>query len=354
MKIVNITLLAALISTPLAAETLDETWQVGVFGDYIKSSTNKENKNSWQQIEAGKSVGVDLHKIINDYWNVRFELARSRYDIENGNDKTYGYRYGADAVYKLPESNLYLFSGIKRFNNTRSYNALNVGAGYGFQVNDRFSVYTEAAIYKDVNYGYVDQGFKLGLKYSFGAEQQRPVSNRADNSAKPAIQPVAVTEAAPVDSDSDGISDDKDRCAHTPATVKVDSTGCTLYAEHEVAITLKVAFANNSAKVKPALIDDIQRLADFMKEYSDTQVVIEGHSSATGAAPYNLVLSQKRAEAVKDILINKFNIKASRLSAKGYGQTQLLSSGTSAEDHSLNRRVVAKIATTAKKVVQKG
>ena len=68
MKTFNITLLAALISSPLAAENIDETWKVGVFGDYIKSSTSKENNIDWQQIEAGKGIGIDLQKIINDQW----------------------------------------------------------------------------------------------------------------------------------------------------------------------------------------------------------------------------------------------------------------------------------------------
>jgi hypothetical protein len=64
MKIFNMTLLAALISSPLAAETIDKTWELGVFGDYVKSSTSKENNIDWQQIEAGKGLGIDLQKII--------------------------------------------------------------------------------------------------------------------------------------------------------------------------------------------------------------------------------------------------------------------------------------------------
>ena len=138
MKAFKISLLAALISSPLAAENIDKTWEVGVFGDYIKSSTNKESNNEWDKIEAGKSIGIDLQKVINDYWNVRIELAKTRYDVQDGNDKDYGSRAGIDAIYKLEDSDLYLFTGVKRFNNVKSYNAVNIGAGYNFQVNDRF------------------------------------------------------------------------------------------------------------------------------------------------------------------------------------------------------------------------
>jgi OOP family OmpA-OmpF porin len=344
MKAFKISLLAALISSPLAAETIDKTWELGVFGDYIKSSTNKEARIDWDQIEAGKSIGIDLQKIINDYWNVRVEIARTRYDVNNGTDKDYGIRGGVDAIYKLEDSDLYMFAGVKRFSNVRSYNAVNIGAGYNFEVNERLSFYSEAAIYKDVDYGYIDQGVKLGLKYTFGDVKQAPVS------IKPKVPAVV---AKVVDSDNDGVSDNIDRCADTSVTVKVDSMGCTLYSEQAVEIKLNIAFANNSSIVEPALVDDIQRLADFMKEYTNTSVEIEGHTSITGTADYNLMMSKKRAESVKSILVNKFNIDANRLTTKGYGQTQLLSTDNNIAAHKLNRRVVAKIATSVKEVVTK-
>ena len=346
MKAFKISLLAALISSPLAAETIDKTWELGVFGDYIKSSTNKEERMDWYQIEAGKSIGIDLQKIINDHWNVRIEIAGTRYDINNGTDKDYGIRAGVDAIYKLEDSDLYMFAGVKRFSNAKSYNAVNIGAGYNFEVNDRLSFYSEAAIYKDVDYGYIDQGLKLGLKYAFGDVKQAAVS------IKPKVAVTAVV-AKVLDSDNDGVSDNIDRCADTPATVKVDSMGCTLYSEHAVEIKLNIAFANNSSIVEPALVDDIQRLADFMKEYTITSVEIEGHTSITGTADYNLMMSKKRAESVKSILVNKFNIDASRLTTKGYGQTQLLSADNTIAAHKLNRRVVAKVATSVKEVVTK-
>ena len=101
------------------------------------------------------------------------------------------------------------------------------------------------------------------------------------------------------------------------------------------------------------MLNDIQRLADFMKAYKNTTVDIEGHSSAAGNDAYNLMLSQKRADAVQNALISKFNIDASRLSATGFGETQLISQGNTRADHNINRRVVAKIETTIKEVVSK-
>ncbi|MBU2893670.1 OmpA family protein [Colwellia sp. D2M02] len=343
MKKFNITLLAALISSPLAAETIDKTWEVGVFGDYVKSSTNKENRPEWDHIEAGKGLGIDLQKIINDQWNARIELARDRYETENGNNTDYGTRFGLDAIYKVGDTGLYFLAGVKRFNNVNSYNAINAGAGYNFDISERFSLFSEAVVYRDINNGYTDQGFKLGVKYAFG-----------DVKAAPVVRKETTPTAIIGDGDNDGVNDNNDKCKNTSANVKVDSLGCALYAEETVEVNLNVTFENNSAQLKAEMTNDIQRLADFMKAYPNTSVVIEGHSSAIGEAQYNLNLSQKRANVVKEALINDFSIDATRLTAKGFGETQLISTGNSRADHSANRRVVAKIETTVKKVVIKG
>jgi len=347
MKTFKMALLAALISSPLAAEGIDKTWEVGVFGEYIKSATGKETMTDWQQIEAGKGLGIDVQKIINERWNARFELAKTRYDKDNGNDTDYGTRFGLDAVYKIKDTDLYVFAGMKRFDNAKDYNAVNVGAGYSAEVSDRVSLYGEAVVYRDLDYGYTDQGLKFGVKYAFGKTKKSPV-----------INDVVTKKAAPivvnVDMDNDGVNDAQDNCKNTAAGIKVDSTGCALYSEKEVSITLNVPFANNSSQVNDTMSADIQRLADFMNTYKNSSVVIEGHSSIVGDDKYNLVLSQKRADAIKNVLINKFTIDASRLSAKGFGETQLISKGNTPADHKLNRRVIAKITTMVKEVMKKG
>ena len=348
IKTFKISILAALMSSPLAAETIDKTWQVGVFGEYIKSATAKETQTDWQQLEAGRGLGIDLEKIVNEEWNARFELAKTRYDINDGNDTDYGTRFGLDAIYKVEDSGLYLFAGVKRFNNVKSYNAVNVGAGYNVQINERFSFYSEAVVYRDVDYGYTDQGIKFGLKYAYGDVKKSAIVS------KPVVQEVMAKKVMFVDTDNDGISDINDSCNNTPANVKVDSKGCTLFSEKSVEFDLNASFGNNSAQLKTVAINDIKRLADFMKEYKNTSVVIEGHSSAVGSSKYNLTISQKRADAVKKVLIDRYNIEESRLSSKGFGETQLISTGNTKADHEVNRRVVAKIETTVKNEVKKG
>jgi len=345
-KTFKISLLTALISTSVAAETFEKTWEAGVFGEYIKSSTSKDHSTDWHHIEAGRGIGIDLKKIIDEQWSARLELAKTRYDINQSKDSDYGTRFGLDAIYNVEDSGLYLFSGIKRFNNVKNYYAVNVGAGYSIDVNDRLSAYTEAVVYRDVNYGYTDQGFKFGLKYAFGDVKKTPIVNTAP---KPELK----KSTAIIDTDNDGIIDSQDSCNNTAENIKVDARGCALFEEREVVVNLNVSFENNSSQISRGMKEDIQRLANFMKEHDNTSVVIEGHSSAVGSAKYNLTLSQKRADAIKASLINEFDINANRLSAKGFGETQLVSKGNNQADHNKNRRVVAKIKTTVKTVIKR-
>jgi hypothetical protein len=77
-------------------------------------------------------------------------------------------------------------------------------------------------------------------------------------------------------------------------------------------------------------------------------IVISGHTDARGSADYNMRLSERRAQAVRQFLITEKGISAGRLAAKGYGKTQLLL--PSDPNNELNRRVQfqnAKYATAS-------
>ena len=64
---------------------------------------------------------------------------------------------------------------------------------------------------------------------------------------------------------------------------------------------------------------------------------MEGHTDASGTENYNMILSKKRAGAVKNYLIKYYNISANRLLAKGKGETALLNNAL--PDSAANRRV---------------
>jgi outer membrane protein OmpA-like peptidoglycan-associated protein len=115
-----------------------------------------------------------------------------------------------------------------------------------------------------------------------------------------------------------------------------------------VTITLNVEFDTNMAVVKEKYHNEIKKVSDFMKTYPNTTAVIEGHTDNVFTAEYNQRLSQARADSVRQYLISNFGIKASRLTAVGYGLTKPIASNNSEEGRQKNRRVQAVIKAMKK------
>jgi OOP family OmpA-OmpF porin len=142
----------------------------------------------------------------------------------------------------------------------------------------------------------------------------------------------------------------QDSCADTPMSDKVDATGCSLFTEEQYSIDLKVLFANNSSEISNPDDNQFQEFADFMNRFPSTDTVIEGHTSAPGEDAYNMRLSQTRANKVRDLLVNKYGVSSSRLTAKGFGETQLLDTSNTDQANMINRRsiVTAKVMSREK------
>ena len=150
----------------------------------------------------------------------------------------------------------------------------------------------------------------------------------------------------PLDSDGDGVYDYLDKCPSTPTGARVDENGCPIILKETVSIELKIEFDLNRADIRPQFHKQLKKVADFMKEYPETTVRIEGHTDNAGPDQYNLQLSQKRAESVRQYLINNFSIAPKRLSAKGFGESRPIASNATREGRRKNRRVVAVIFAT--------
>ncbi len=109
----------------------------------------------------------------------------------------------------------------------------------------------------------------------------------------------------------------------------------------KVCITLNIEFDYDKSDIKPKYHDEIGKVSDFMKKYPKTTAVIEGHTDNRGGYKYNIKLSERRAESVRNYLVEKFGINADRLSAKGFGYTKPVASNKTAEGRQKNRRVDA-------------
>ncbi|HET8790544.1 MAG TPA: OmpA family protein [Modicisalibacter sp.] len=137
----------------------------------------------------------------------------------------------------------------------------------------------------------------------------------------------------PLDSDGDGVPDYMDQCPNTPAGAEVNALGC----EGDVVLH-DVHFEFDSAK----LTADTERYLDTVAEKLDANesvyVRIEGHTDSIGSEAYNLDLSQRRADSVKDYLASQ-GIDASRMRTIGYGEEQPIATNETAAGRALNRRV---------------
>jgi outer membrane protein OmpA-like peptidoglycan-associated protein len=103
-----------------------------------------------------------------------------------------------------------------------------------------------------------------------------------------------------------------------------------------------IQFEVNKDILTPDALPLLDNIASALKEFNKQSIIIEGHTDSDGVDLYNLQLSQKRAQAVKEYLI-KHGIKENRIKAVGYGQTKPIVPNTTQENKRINRRVELKI-----------
>ncbi len=85
-----------------------------------------------------------------------------------------------------------------------------------------------------------------------------------------------------------------------------------------------VLFRQGKAVVDKSQMPNIELIAQYMKNHQDAKVEIKGYASPEGNKDFNQALSQKRADAVKNVLVKKYKIAADRLTTKGMGATDKL------------------------------
>lgn len=110
---------------------------------------------------------------------------------------------------------------------------------------------------------------------------------------------------------------------------------------YKYCVTLHGEFDIDQAVIRPENRDEIAKVGDFMKKYPTTTAVIEGHSDNIGTYNHNMDLSQRRAEAVVNYLVDTYGIDRSRLVAKGYGFTRPVADNATDEGKQKNRRIEA-------------
>jgi outer membrane protein OmpA-like peptidoglycan-associated protein len=99
-----------------------------------------------------------------------------------------------------------------------------------------------------------------------------------------------------------------------------------------------VTFATDSAAVRPDLASDVRSVAANLVSYPNSTIQVIGHTDNTGTAAYNFDLSQRRAIAVRDILLGA-GVPSNRLSAVGAGEDRPVATNLTTSGRAQNRRV---------------
>ena len=161
----------------------------------------------------------------------------------------------------------------------------------------------------------------------------------APNSAAGAVAPPPAAPAVQADADADGVPDARDRCPDTPKGTRVDADGCP----YKAVLELKgVTFALNSARIDHEAYAVLDEAARILKANPKVTAEVSGHTDASNSDAFNQRLSERRAEAVMNYLVNQ-GVPAAQLTAKGYGESQPIADNASEAGMAKNRRVELRV-----------
>lgn len=337
------------LSAPGFAEEGD--WYIKPGLQYI----DYDSKRGFDDEELGGSLGFEYDR---GEWGTELQLFGNDADPKGG---------GSDIDVKGASLNLYRY-----FNHEESFNPYivvglgraefgddsgdehetqgNLGLGLRSQLKDNLSWWADVRGVHGLDDSTTDTVFGLGLALNIGGSDSSPtpsdsdgdgVTDANDNCPDTPRGAAVDSNGCALDSDGDGVPDYKDECPNTAAGVVVASNGCKVKHTRVEEVTLAVQFETNSDKLRDSSQQEIADLADFMKRHADLHVVLEGHTDSTGKAEYNLDLSNRRAQSVANELSSRYSIDASRITAKGFGETQPIASNETSEGRAQNRRVIA-------------
>lgn len=361
----TILILALGITAPSFAQNKPESFSVSPFiGGYVfEGDQDLDNKPVY-----GLRVGYDFTK----NWGAElvFDYISTKYTGAGTSESTNVFNYRLEGLYHFfPDTRIVPFLAIGAGGQSIDYNsrndsktmaALDYGAGVKLYLTEWLALRFDAR--HVLAFGSIEHNFEYtaGLSFFFGSPKKVEEPMAEQRKEETAAAPKIV-----VDSDKDGVPDDLDKCPDTPEGTKVDKDGCPEIKEIKAApkaeieverqlfekkrVTLLVQFDFDKAIVKPEYCDDIEKIADVMKKHPNLNILIEGHTCNIGGKEYNLNLSQRRAEAVKALLVNKLGIDSGRIATKGFGFSHPIADNKTKEGRIKNRRIEASIDYEVKK-----
>ncbi|MEE3190067.1 MAG: OmpA family protein [Pseudomonadota bacterium] len=287
-------------------------------------------------------ISVELH--YTDLGNAVLE------DGDTGEESDFGYSALGAALHWYPwqtswngknSLNAYLEAGLASISTDSDVDyskeasmALGLGIGIEYSFKDSWAARISGQSFtRDAHF------VGLSIMKRFGTTE--PVPQR-----RPVVKPRPLPKPEPVkapvvimaDSDDDGIVDDIDDCPGTPSGMSVNHRGCSVLD----ARLDGVYFASGSAELTRGATRTLEQVADTLMEYPDARIEIGAYTDSLGAAANNQRLSERRANAVMQYLID-MGINPMRLEARGYGEEDPIASNDTAQGRAANRRVEIRV-----------
>ncbi|HVZ96479.1 MAG TPA: OmpA family protein [Chitinophagaceae bacterium] len=161
----------------------------------------------------------------------------------------------------------------------------------------------------------------------------------------PDVPGVAKYQGCPIpDTDKDGVNDEEDKCPNEPGPAS--NYGCPVIQQAVVEKVNKAAkniyFATGSSKLLAKSFPSLKEVVQILKDNPTYKINIDGYTDNTGTPEKNQVLSENRANSVKDYLV-KNGVDESKITATGHGQDDPVADNKTAAGRAKNRRVEMKL-----------
>jgi len=330
--LLSLTLLLVLLATPVMAQEdpYDNRWYIGAAGGLVWPDSDRLGDDRPEM-----HYGIHFGRFLSPAFSLDLRLDRYEFDYDSGVMATGDITqqsYGLVGRYHFIEGRTrpYVLGGLgiqdhdNFFDDGRDMYA-SVGLGFLHEFSDRFSMRLEAEYRRDNDRSTIDQerGFSdtlvtLGFNIPFG---ERPRAQAPE----PAPRPV--------------------RRAPDPAPAPTPPPEPEPEPEPEVIFEFssEVTFGLNSAELRPAAIAELNEAIEMLARHSElTLIQVAGYTCDLGDSDYNRQLSQRRAEAVHDYLVEN-GIADERLSVRGFGEARPKVPNNSDANRRENRRVELRV-----------
>jgi len=325
------------VAMPAGAEVTPNTITLSPFiGGYTFDGTLHLRTRPEYGFRVGYNI-TPIWGVEGMYSNTPTELTKPQTPPTNDVDTA---TYGMDILYHfMPKEKLVPFLAIGGRGFYADYPPSihdKVSGGFDYGGGVKYFINDLIALRGDVRGILLFDQQRSNVEYSVGMTFSWDLRQKA---APPAPRPAPVAAPAPPPEPPQPVAPPPPPPPEPPKVVEPPKP--VVLTVQEETINLKIEFDFNKAVIRPEFYANVDAVGEFMKKYPQANLQIDGYTDNVGKKAYNLKLSQRRADAVKKYIVDKFGIDAKRIKAVGHGMTNFIASNKTPEGRYMNRRVTA-------------